>query len=133
LSGYSEEEMKEYRVGHLIHPDDWECVNSHARRMLRGEENKPFEYRLKNKDGEIRWVMERVTAIDYSGKRGMIGTCMDITDRKMLESQLLQAQKLESIGQLAAGIAHEINTPAQYVGDNLHFLKDAFTDIAGII
>ncbi|HLK16112.1 MAG TPA: ATP-binding protein [Fimbriimonadaceae bacterium] len=52
----------------------------------------------------------------------------DITERKHLESQLSQAQKLESIGQLAAGIAHEINTPTQYIGDNTRFLQDAFTD-----
>jgi PAS domain S-box-containing protein len=53
----------------------------------------------------------------------------DITERKILERQLAQAQKLRSIGQLASGIAHEINTPIQYVGDNTRFLKDAFSDI----
>ncbi len=53
----------------------------------------------------------------------------DITDRKALESELMQAKKLESIGQLAAGIAHEINTPAQFVGDNTRFIKDAFKDL----
>ena len=53
----------------------------------------------------------------------------DITEQKNLESQLSQAQKLESIGQLAAGIAHEINTPTQYVGDNTRFLDDSFADL----
>lgn len=50
----------------------------------------------------------------------------DITRRKLLEQQLRQSQKLESIGQLAAGIAHEINTPTQYISDNTTFLKKAF-------
>ncbi|KHE91901.1 MAG: two component histidine kinase [Candidatus Scalindua brodae] len=53
----------------------------------------------------------------------------DITERKDMEHQLLRSQKLESIGHLAAGIAHEINTPTQYIVDNTNFLKDAFSDI----
>ncbi|MCF8106460.1 MAG: PAS domain S-box protein [Desulfohalobiaceae bacterium] len=61
----------------------------------------------------------------------MVGA--DITERKNLESQLAQAQKLESIGQLAAGIAHEINTPIQYVGDNTRFFKEAFEGLSLVL
>ncbi len=50
----------------------------------------------------------------------------DVTERKLLERQLVHAQKMESIGQLAAGIAHEINTPIQYIGDNVRFLEEGF-------
>ncbi len=53
----------------------------------------------------------------------------DITEKKIAEGQQAHTQKLESIGQLAAGIAHEINTPTQYIGDNTHFLKDSFDDL----
>jgi signal transduction histidine kinase len=53
----------------------------------------------------------------------------EIGERERMERELAQAHKLEAIGQLAAGIAHEINTPAQYLGDNTRFLRDAFADI----
>jgi len=49
------------------------------------------------------------------------------------QSQLIQSEKLASIGQLAAGIAHEINTPTQYVGDNTRFLQESFTDILNLL
>ncbi|MFT4727861.1 MAG: PAS domain S-box-containing protein [Granulosicoccus sp.] len=55
-----------------------------------------------------------------------VGFIIDITERKNLERQIFQSKKLESMGQLAAGIAHELNTPAQFVGDNIRFLGDSF-------
>jgi PAS domain S-box-containing protein len=64
---------------------------------------------------------------------GRVWFFRDITSRNQLRVQLLQAQKLESVGQLAAGIAHEINTPIQYIGDNVRFLKDAFEGLDGLL
>ncbi len=53
----------------------------------------------------------------------------EIKERERVQRELAQAKRLESVGHLAAGIAHEINTPAQYVGDNIRFLQEAFADV----
>jgi Amt family ammonium transporter len=58
---------------------------------------------------------------------------VEVTERKQMEMQLAQAQKLESIGQLAAGIAHEINTPIQFIGDNTRFVKDGIDSMRGLL
>ncbi len=64
---------------------------------------------------------------------GLIILGSDITEWRKMENQLLQAQKLESIGQLAAGIAHEINTPTQFIRDNIQFLEESFEDFETLL
>jgi len=82
----------------------------------------------KRKNGDIFW--ESVTITPITNPKGEITHFLavkeDITEKRALESQLRHAQKMEGIGQLAAGIAHEINTPTQFVMDNLTFLKDSW-------
>ncbi|MEM7221053.1 MAG: ATP-binding protein [Pseudomonadota bacterium] len=57
----------------------------------------------------------------------------DVTETRRLEASHRQSQKLESVGQLAAGIAHEINTPTQFISDNTHFLAESFDDISKLL
>jgi signal transduction histidine kinase len=59
----------------------------------------------------------------------LLVVCKDVGRERRLERELRQSQKLEAVGQLAAGVAHEINTPIQFVGDSLYFLRDAFADL----
>ena len=91
---------------------------------------KNFEFEAFRKDGSKIWVTMSSRAVRQNGVVASYeGMIEDITESKLMRSQLFQAQKLESVGQLAAGIAHEINTPTQYIGDNVRFLKDAFRDL----
>jgi PAS domain S-box-containing protein len=93
-----------------------------------------FECQVYRKDRSQIWLSLNAHAVRKDGVLVRYdGMIEDTTERKALHQQLLQAQKLESIGQLAAGIAHEINTPTQYIGDNVRFLKDAFTDLTSLI
>ena len=69
----------------------------------------------------------------YPIPSGMLILVHDITAKHDFDEHLRSAQKMEAIGQLAAGVAHEINTPIQYVGDNTRFLKESWEQVAGIL
>jgi PAS domain S-box-containing protein len=84
------------------------------------------------KEGILVLRLTPLLGKEYTGT-GILIQGANITKRKIMESQLTQAQKLESIGQLAAGIAHEINTPTQYVGDNVHFLETSYKDLFKVL
>ena len=87
------------------------------------------EMRLIRPDGRTVPVIKTVVTAPRRGELRLFEIVFDISERKALERQLAVAQKLESVGELAAGIAHEINTPTQYIGDNLHFLSTAFAGL----
>jgi PAS domain S-box-containing protein len=84
------------------------------------------------KQGYLGFTINPISA-EAENITGFIIIGADITERKAIDNNLAQTEKLKSIGQLAAGIAHEINTPTQYVGDNTRFLQDAFQDIVQIL
>jgi len=126
--GYSLAEIKGRPVSVLWPPERGPEFADVLKRLNRGEVIEHFESARVRKNGEQFPVLISYAPI-RDGSGTIIGACSistDITERKQLERQLAQAQTLESIGQLAAGIAHEINTPIQYVGDNIRFLRDSF-------
>ena len=134
-TGYAPEEVRGrnpsiLKSGHTSNDEYknlWDTI-THGREW-RGE----FQNRKKN--GALYWESAVITPVkDSNGTIShYVAIKEDITERKTMESQLRQAQKLEAIGQLAAGIAHEINTPAQYVGDNTTFLKESWGAIVPLL
>lgn len=114
-----------------LHPSDAGQARKQLVQHLRGET--PVycnEHRVRGDDGEYRWMLGRgkVVSRDGQGKAlRVVGTYADIHEQKNLQMELARTRNLEAIGQLASGIAHEINTPIQYVNDNVHFLKDSFS------
>ena len=114
---------------------NWEAIRSSANTLKRGKRNVVINEIELRKENDIRFfnlTFSAITVIDNVSS-GFIFLADDITERKTMEQQFLQAQKLESIGQLAAGIAHEINTPTQFVNDNVHFMQGAFSDIMDVL
>ena len=99
-----------------------------------------FETTHRKKDSQQFPVEVTAKHLEFRGREYSCTFSRDITERKEVEEalrqaerQLLLAQKLEAIGQLAAGIAHEINTPVQYIGDNAQFLSSAFQDLLRVV
>lgn len=128
MLGYKYDEIPNRREEweQRVHPDDYQRVLEDLRRCCEGTE--PYymsEYRLRHKDGSYRWVRAKgAVVVGESGRpTHFAGSHVDITERKKMEEELLNAQKLESIGILAGGIAHDFNNILTAVMNNLYVAK----------
>jgi len=90
------------------------------------------EFTVERQDGTVIPILRNVLPVVYKGVLAYAIILFDISERKALENQVNMAQKLQAIGQLAAGIAHEINTPIQYIGSNISFLSESFNHLLDI-
>jgi PAS domain S-box-containing protein len=157
LLGYRPEQMvadPNFWFDH-IHPDDAPNIFS-SLALVFTEGQRAYEYRFRIHDGSYLWMHDSLRLIrdEKGAPLEVIGSLTDITARKRMEEalqargveqqqligelrsaheQLLQAEKMASIGQLAAGIAHEINNPVGFVNSNMSSLKNYVGTLLGVI
>lgn len=127
----------------VIHPDDRNGFSQLIRDVVDQHTNEiDCELRVVARTGATHWMHCQASGIRDEDNQVLYiqGILMDISERRniqkerdIMEVRLRQAQKMESLGQLSAGIAHEINSPTQFLGDSLHFLQHSFGDVVQLM
>ncbi len=130
VAGYTVEEVTGKDYTELVAPEDLEMVADRSRRRKAGGDvPREYEFHMMHKDGRTRILANtNVGLINYRGRVASMGTVKDITEKKRLESQLLRAQRMESLGTLAGGIAHDINNVLTPIMLSQELLQEKLTD-----
>jgi PAS domain S-box-containing protein len=113
-----------------VHPDDREAVRMKIEQSLATKENHNLEFRVTGPDGQTRWVETQSRMMcDPEGRPiRVVGVIRDMTEKKRHETEIYRSQRLESIGALASGIAHDLNNVLAPILMALHTLQQRFTD-----
>ncbi len=136
MLGSQSEDTLGKNVFSRMHPDDVLAARDRFEALkVSGRGGDQVECRYVRTDGSTVWAQQALSFVRNASGAPVfaVGVIENVTSRKDLEVSLRQAQKLEAVGQLAAGIAHEINTPVQFVSDSVHFVRDAVTDMFGVL
>jgi PAS domain S-box-containing protein len=137
MFGWTNDEVLGQQIAALIMPTRTQSPPRSLEQTLISSGGQSFNQRVevtaRRADGQEFPVELSITLAEPGSDCAFSVFIRDITERKKLELELRQAQKLESVGRLAAGVAHEINTPVQFVNDNVHFLRDGINDFAQVL
>jgi PAS domain S-box-containing protein len=119
-------------MSRLVHPDDEVRVRTTLEEFASGlrRDGESLDYRVVTSIGRELHLRTLLSSCEGNRLRGIT---LDVTKQRQLELELQQAQKLESVGRLAAGVAHEINTPVQFVSDSVHFVQSSLEELIGIV
>ncbi len=127
MLGYTEEELTGKKFVEIAHPDDIQKQVASAEQVFKGEiPNCSLETRYLKKGQDTVWVVMTATVIRYQDGRPLYGLAMmqDMTERKRMEEQLRQSDKLAALGTLVSGVAHELNNPLFILSGYIQLAKE---------
>ena len=126
-TGGSPEELIGANSMTLVLPEDREMVRENAIKMLKGELTSPYKYRIVNRNGERRWMLEGVAPIQYQGRRAVLGHSMDITELERAEAKLQEAYEEER--RLRQEVEAEVARKILFTRALVHELKTPLTPV----
>ncbi len=125
MTGYSQNDLEKIPFHEMIHSDDSEMVVQRHKKRLEGE-NPPstYSFRIVTSQNKVKWVQLNTAAITWDGRPATLNIVRDITREKMNESRLQQSYKLEAVGTLVGGVAHDFKNILSIILGNIHLALD---------
>ena len=136
LFGRADDDSSPWPLDRLIEPRSATALGNEVMGLLADGGDRPgtvLELTARRRDGRAFQLEASLCPVRDGDDGWILGTFDDLTEAHRLAAQASLVRRLDSVGHLAAGIAHEINTPVQYLGDNTHFLSGAFGDLLAIV